>query len=93
MPAEVLYGIISFLGLALIAFGGVYVRAHDKHREWATEKITQHERVIAVLEATHRTIEHDMREIKANLARHLELEEGFQRVMLEEFKARREGTR
>ncbi len=83
MPEHVLYGVITFLGLAVIALGAVWVRSHENHRQWITERINEHEKIIAVLEATHRNIERDMSEIKESLNRHLELEEGFQKELLQ----------
>jgi len=67
MPEHVLYGIISFLGLALIALGTIWVRAHDKHMQWAAEKITEHERLIALMQATSLEVKDDIKEIKLTL--------------------------
>lgn len=82
MPEHVLYGIISFLVLAVVTLGGLWVRTHDKHREWATEQITEQATVIAVLQATHVSIKEDMGEIRKMLDRHLEIEEKFQRAIV-----------
>lgn len=78
MPPEVLYGVISFLGLCVLTLGGLWVRAHDTHREWAVAKIVEQEKEVAVLKNNYNEIREDIREIKDTLRFHLDKEEKFQ---------------
>ena len=67
MPDSVLYGAIGVLSTALVALGTIWVRAHDKHMQWAAEKITEHERLIALMQATSLEVKDDIKEIKLTL--------------------------
>lgn len=61
------------------------MRSHDQHREWATDKITEHERLISVAQSHQETIMEDVREIKNALNLHLDTEVKFQMAMIKKF--------
>jgi hypothetical protein len=82
MPDQVLYGVITFLGLGILALGGLWVRAHDQHRQWSVEKITDVEKELAVIKTNHQEIKDDIREIKESLKNHLDIEQRFQKALI-----------
>lgn len=82
MPEQVLYGIISFLGLAVLTLSGLWIRTADKHREWATSKIADHTTIIAVVQTTNLAIKESMSEIRVMLKDHLAIEQAFQREVV-----------
>ena len=73
-----LYSIIGFLVLALLTLSGLWVRAHDAHRAWATGKITEHERVIAIVEGEFKGVREDVAEMKSMLHEHTRYDRKFQ---------------
>lgn len=82
MPEGVLYAIIGFLGAALLALSGLWVRAHDEHRKWSTDKITEQERRVSIVESTQNAIRQDIVEIKETLQRRDERESKFQAALV-----------
>lgn len=83
MQVEVLYAVISFLGLAVLTLGGLWVRSHDKHREWSTTEISGLKQATGILTATHAELKDDIKEIKTMLTHHLEVEERFQKSVVQ----------
>jgi hypothetical protein len=67
LPHEVIYPIL--LG-AIVILCGLWVRAHDIHRQWSTERINGHEKALAVLEHDYVGIREDLAEIKMLLGEH-----------------------
>lgn len=85
MSTEVLYGIIGALTLALTTLAGLWVKAHDNHRQWSTQKITEHEKVIAVLEKETSGIRSDVAEIKEMLEEHTKNDRKVQFALIKKF--------
>lgn len=85
MPEHILYGAIYLLGTSVLILVGLWIKAHDNHRQWAVQKITEHEMKVAILEKTSGDIRDDIREIKETLRLHLEKEDKFQAALLTKF--------
>ena len=85
MPEGVLYAIIAALTTALIALGGLWVRSHDGHRQWATERINEHTRDIAVMRSDFSAVAKDMRELKDLLQAHDKREQRIHDAMISRF--------
>lgn len=75
IPDSILYSVIVLLILIIVtviaAFGGLWIRSHDNHRQWATEQINDHGQVIAVLKNDFAGIHEDLSEIKMALHEHI----------------------
>lgn len=67
LPHELLYPLL--LG-AVVILCGLWVRSHDAHRQWSTERINSHEKTLAVMEHDYVGIREDLAEIKMILAEH-----------------------
>lgn len=92
---SVLYAIIGFLITALITtvavFGGLWIRSHDNHRQWAVENITDHSQTIAVLQNESAGIREDLAEIKSALHEHIVMEQKYQTAMVKKLGLQLEG--
>jgi len=78
MSTTELYALIGALVAAVLTLAALWVRAQDSHRMWATTKITEHEKVIAVLETSFKGVREDVSEIKAMLVDHTKQDRIFQ---------------
>jgi hypothetical protein len=67
LPHELLYPLL--LG-AIVILCGLWIRAHDVHRQWSTERINAHEKTLAVMEHDYIGIREDLAEIKMILSEH-----------------------
>lgn len=85
MPTEILYSIIVGLFSICLALGGLWVRAHDQHRQWTTEKLNEHGKLLAILDHDFAEVRKDIAEIKLTVAEHLESENRFQRAVARKF--------
>ncbi len=73
-----LYAVIGVLVAAVLALAGLWVRAQDQYRLWATAKIADHERVIAMLEHDLTGMRDDVSEIKGMILDHTKQDRQFQ---------------
>jgi hypothetical protein len=73
-----LYAVIGVLIAAVLALAGLWVRAQDQHRLWATAKLTDHERVIAILEHDFAGVRQDVADIKDMITDHTKQDRRFQ---------------
>ena len=85
IPHDVLYGVITALGLAVLTLGGLWVRAHDAHRHWSVERINAHERMLAVLENDFAGIREDLAEIKEILSEHTKHDRKIHEALVRKF--------
>lgn len=70
LPTEILYGVITALGAAVLVLCGLWIKSHDGHRQWAVERINSHDKTLAVLERDYIGIREDLAEIKMMLGEH-----------------------
>lgn len=82
MPTEILYAIITFLGICVVTLGGLWIKDIMTHRQWAVEQITEVTTKVAVLEKTHDEIKENLKEMKEMIKHHTQLEEEFQRLII-----------
>lgn len=66
LPTELFYGV----GAAVMVLCGLWIKSHDGHRQWSTERINSHEKTLAVLEHDYIGIREDLAEIKMMLTTH-----------------------
>jgi hypothetical protein len=85
MPEGVLYGIIGALAAAIVALAGLWVRAHDVHRQWSTERINEHTKDIAVMRSDVSAIADNVREVKDLLHAHDKREMRLHDVIVSKF--------
>ncbi len=78
MSITELYALIGVLVAAVLALAGLWVRAQDQHRLWATSKIADHERVIAILEHDFAGVRQDVSDIKRMIDDHTKQDRRFQ---------------
>lgn len=81
-PHEILFSVIGLLSLVVVTLGGLWVKSHDNHRQWATEKINEHEKVIAAMKATGESIREDISEIKETLRGLMQLQSELQQSLV-----------
>ena len=65
------HGIIAVLCSAVLILAGLWVRAHDRHRQWSLEKLNDHERALALLEQDFKSIHVALTEIKLLIHEHM----------------------
>ena len=85
MNATELYALIGILVAAVLALSGLWVRAQDAHRLWATTKIVEHERVIGILDVGFKRVGEDVAEIKRMIEDHTRQDRKFQAAMAQKF--------
>lgn len=85
IAAEMYHGIIAILISAVLILSGLWVRAHDRHRQWSLEKINDHERALALLEQDFKAIHVSLNEIKKLIYDHTRHDAAVHDAILRKF--------
>lgn len=85
VPVEILYSVIGVLTLAVLTLAGLWVRAHDAFRQWATSEFVQLAKDVAAMKLLFEDVRTDIRNLDAKLGDHAKEELSFQKEILSKF--------